>query len=777
MRKSFLLLFIILSGCAVIATQHLDNLYGRSDPARYDNPKTSGSLEYFRDVKPIIDSRCVVCHGCYDAPCQLKLGSFEGIARGANPERVYDLRILAMEPARLFEDAQSTAEWRDKEFHPVLNERSDHPIANIDASVMARLLQLKNEHPLPTTEILPETFDFSLDREQQCPTIEAFDKYEEEYPLWGMPFGLPALAEHEQNTVLNWLRIGAPYQAPPPPNSALQAEIDKWERLFNQDSLKAQLINRYLYEHLFLAHIYFHDADVPNYFELVRSSTPPGKPIVRISTAFPLSDPKVARVYYRLQPHRESITVKNHQPYKLDDRRLQLWENLFYENEFEVNYLPTYDSVSAANPFTTFKQIPFDSRYRFLLDEAQFTILNFIKGPVCRGQNALNVINDYFWIAFVDPDVHYPGADVVATELETMLFPAGEGSNASPLEWVSYARQEKVYIETKYQYLNEKFTDHFSIDLNLLWDGDGNNPNAALTIYRHFDSASVEKGLLGETPQSMWIIDYPLLERIHYLLVAGYDVFANVGHQVNSRIYMDFLRMEGESNFLVLLPKKDSEATRARWYRGSVSPVEDFLNIHQERSDGHSDVEFTIDDPLNELYQKIKTQLQPVLSEDHYLQSGSKDQLVLQELQRLQSINGIPASILAQTTFLHVYDESDSSEFFYTLLSNSAHTNVSHIFNEGQERLPKEDTLSVLYGFVGAYPNIIISVSIQDLNEFVNQVEQLQSEMDYKRLLDTYGIRRSNKNFWELSDKMHAALEASTPVEAGLFDYNRLENR
>ena len=56
------------------------------------------------------------------------------------------------------------------------------------------------------------------------------------------------------------------------------------------------------------------------------------------------------------------------------------------------------------------------------------------------------------------------------------------------------------------------------------------------------------------------MIGYPLLERIHYLLVAGYDVYGNVGHQLNSRLYMDFLRMEGEFNFLTLLP----EAQRRR---------------------------------------------------------------------------------------------------------------------------------------------------------------------------------------------------------------------
>ena len=40
-----------------------------------------------------------------------------------------------------------------------------------------------------------------------------------------------------------------------------------------------------------------------------------------------------------------------------------------------------------------------------MLEEAQYTITGFIKGPVCRGQVALNVINDLFWVVFVDPEL------------------------------------------------------------------------------------------------------------------------------------------------------------------------------------------------------------------------------------------------------------------------------------------------------------------------------------------------------------------------------------
>ena len=50
----------------------------------------------------MIEQRCTVCHGCYDAPCQLKLTSTDGIDRGASTEKIYRAyRILADKPHRL----------------------------------------------------------------------------------------------------------------------------------------------------------------------------------------------------------------------------------------------------------------------------------------------------------------------------------------------------------------------------------------------------------------------------------------------------------------------------------------------------------------------------------------------------------------------------------------------------------------------------------------------------------------------------------------------------
>jgi hypothetical protein len=102
--------------------------------------------ELWHDASQVFEQRCVVCHGCYDAPCQLKLESFAGAERGATKVPVYDgSRLLEMAPTRLGIDAQLPGEWRNMGFHGVLPER-ENPLP--ERSVLLRMLELKRAHPL-----------------------------------------------------------------------------------------------------------------------------------------------------------------------------------------------------------------------------------------------------------------------------------------------------------------------------------------------------------------------------------------------------------------------------------------------------------------------------------------------------------------------------------------------------------------------------------------------------------------------------------------------------
>mgnify|MGYP003536589761 CR=1 FL=1 len=44
----------------------------------------AGQISYSEQIQPIFTQKCVACHACYDSPCQLNLGSGEGLERGAH---------------------------------------------------------------------------------------------------------------------------------------------------------------------------------------------------------------------------------------------------------------------------------------------------------------------------------------------------------------------------------------------------------------------------------------------------------------------------------------------------------------------------------------------------------------------------------------------------------------------------------------------------------------------------------------------------------------------
>lgn len=780
----FAVLCVFVVGCAPFLMQEFNERYGQPNPKRYDSAPlpVSGAPEYWRDVRPVLEQRCVMCHGCYDAPCQLKLTSWEGIARGASPDQVYAQRLFEAPMTRLNIDAHLPSQWREKNFHPVLNERNNTPQANLEGSVMYRLLSLKRQQPLPTAAILDEkAYDFSLNRDQQCTAIEKIDFFEKNYPQWGMPYGLPALSQKEFSTLKAWLRAGAPAESASPLTHATQIKITQWEGFFNGNSLKQKLTSRYIYEHLFLAHFYFDELEKDKYgnrqfYRLVRSSTPPGAPIDEIPSRRPYDDPGTT-FWYRLKSDDQTIIEKTHMPYQLNASRMRKWQQWFIDADYSVDQLPSYDVKVASNPFIVFQDLPIKSRYKFLLDQAQFVVDTFIKGPVCRGQIALSVIDEHFWVFFVNPDaisVEEIG-NFLAKESDNLYLPSSDGSNGHLVDWLKYSSMQEKYLEAKSKTLKTIFSNQSKINLSLIWNGDHQNDNAALTVFRHSDNATVVKGLVGQPPKTSWVITYPLFERIYYLLVAGFDIYGNAGHQLNTRLYMDFLRMEGESNFLMLLPEKDRTRVRDYWYRGASHEVKDYLYKRHSVDNVESGVDYKTSDPQAELYRLLAQRLQPVLSLDYQLTQVS-DATIRRQLLALQQVHGAALSWFPQNSTMRIKTRT-GKVVYVTLINNLGYSNISELFDDQARRRPDEDYLTVVPGVLGAYPNAFFDIEADDLLAFTQHLAALTSNADYEQLANRYAVRRTNPRFWQFSDDLQSYVKSHEPISGGVLDYSRFENR
>jgi hypothetical protein len=778
-RNGILVLGLLLGACTLDTT-----------PRAIEVKASAPDVSYLEDVKPVLDQRCVVCHSCFNAPCQLQLGSFEGIDRGASKAAVYSSsRLRPQEPTQLFMDAQTTAEWRQMGFASVLESAAE---GDFNDSILIELLEAKRDQPVPTGEYHSEAADLT------CPaTRRELGGFLEQHPERGMPFGFPPLSEPEHAAIAVWLQQGAAGPTAeeqlalvtPSPEAARQ--ISDWEAFLNQPDAKHAMTARYLYEHFFLAHVHFRGTEPSEFFQLVRSSTPPGEAIAVIATRRPYDPAGASPFFYRFRKIHSTIVYKTHMVVEFDAARLARFRELFIEPEWlETPHVVGLDDESGANPFLVYAQIPPDSRYRFLLDDAEYFIRTFIRGPVCKGQVALNVIHDHFWILFRDParEQTLLRPEFLIDQAQNLALPNEQGSSERLIRTFSgaYRARYKKYYGAKTALYEETVPGGFGLED--LWRGRRPEDAPLLTVYRHFDSASVHRGALGNLPRTLWVIDYPQFERIYYALVAGFDVYGNVAHQVNVRRYMDFLRVEGELNFVEFLPPDQRLPTIHSWYLGDRAvqdiEAEDVLGDHGTK------IAYATADPKRELVERVvEEHLLPSLGIDfdpiNYQRSGEPPPMPTTFATEEDLLDGFRALTAPGTGFIrHVTDTNanviflrvknhEGRDHFLTAVINRWHDNVNTMFGEEKRLDPSKDTIDFLKGSIGSYPNYFLEVEADELPELFDVLENFDGSDAYFERLHAFGVNRAEPHFWAAYDWFQAQLDKADPLRTGLYDLNR----
>ncbi len=127
--------------------------------------------------------------------------------------------------------------------------------------------------------------------------MDELDKYLSENPHHGMPYGFPALKKEEHNLIITWLKDEIKDDRE---KSNTQSKyIEEFEEFLNNPKIKYQVTARYIYEHLFLAHIKFKDDD--SFYSLVRSYDNDVKELVK--TRVPYGKTK-EKFYYKFKKNR-----------------------------------------------------------------------------------------------------------------------------------------------------------------------------------------------------------------------------------------------------------------------------------------------------------------------------------------------------------------------------------------------------------------------------------------------------------------------------------------
>lgn len=744
------------------------------------SPVPPPAISYSREVQPIFTEKCVACHACNDAACQLNLGSGEGALRGASKMPVYQgERSEAIAPTRIYYDAHSEQAWRRKGFYSVLDGQSNQ------ASLMARMLEFGHAAPVVPNARLPDSIMLGLNRENMCPLPQEFEGYAKSHPGQGMPLAVTGLTEAEYRTLQSWLAAGAKVeQTPVQPSAGETAQISQWEALLNRPGASEALAGRWLYEHLFLAHVYFTDGEQGHFFQWVRSRTPSGQPVDLIATRRPDDDPG-SDFYYRLMPVQGVIVHKTHITYPMDAQKLARVRQLFYSGDWHATALPGYGPQRRANPFDTFKEIPAQARYQFMLDNAEYFVRTFIRGPVCRGQIATDVIRDHFWTVFQDPshDRYITDAAYRAKATPLLAMPGQNDDVGSVLSlWLGYRNKRNAYEDLR----SDAYAHMPPPSWATLWAG---NDNSLLSIFRHFDSASVSKGLIGDLPKTVWLFDYPLLERTYYQLAVNFDVYGNVSHQVQTRLYFDLIRNGAEVNFLRLMPADSREDILDSWYQngGKIKMWLDYQNIDDDTPSG---LVLNEKDPMHDFERKLIERAGTLNATPDpinrcsgaYCSRKDAGPVFSEVEQALSRLVSRPAAglkvidLLPEATLLRIQDGS-GKRVVYSMLRNRSHSNVAFLLGEASRYQPGLDTLTIYPGVFSSYPNFMFNVPADEVSAFVDALEAAhEHKAAFEKIVERWGVRRSHPLFWTYFHDLSRYLEETDPREAGVLDMNRYEN-
>lgn len=781
-----------------------------NDPSNSQNNQSSTpfqpigrQINYQADIQPILDRNCVACHSCYDAPCQLKLSSAEGVLRGATQRPVYNAkRTEQARPTRLGIDAQTQEEWRELGFHSVL--KSVQIDDQFQHSLFRTFIEKGYHRPGDITEkITSRDIDLGKDRNAQCAKPAEARIHVDKHPYDGMPLAVQGLTETEYQTIMTWLEQGAKIEpAEWIISDADQKMIKKWEEWLNQDNPESQLLSRYIFEHLFLGHLYLSaDSEMAEsirdnsrenqvqFYTLVRSSTPPQEPINPLSTTLPNSDPGTA-FYYRLQPIKETLVYKTHIPYRFDAKRFDELKSHFYQEKWQVDTLPTYDYQARSNPFKTFAAIPAKLRYTFLLQDAEYFIRNFIRGPVCHGPIATDVIRDQFWVMFENPETEiFVGDQSYQKSVIDLIGLPGEDDKITEFndQWQHYKDARNQYADRRQKAYQTAYPK--GRPLSTLWQPE-HNSNAFLTVFRHHDSASVLSGWIGEIPRTAWVLDYPLFERTYYELVVGFNVFGNISHQLQTRLYFDLIRHGGESNFLSFIPPKERKTLYDDWYQGFASLKTDmtYFNVDMQHL-GTPDLQTesgqaktSLFDTLmlknpetTKAFDPINRKAEAYLSEDQN-EPQSKQNPTDQLLRRItsQPASELPfIEALPDLTLLFVKQPEGAKPLVYSVIRNRMHSNVAFMLGEDLRYQPEQDSLSITPGLAGSYPNLILHTDAANLESMITTIKKVDSDDAFLKHMQPYILHRMDSDFWDILHQIANTYKETNPLQAGYLDINR----
>jgi hypothetical protein len=162
------------------------------------------------------------------------------------------------------------------------------------------------------------------------------------------------------------------------------------------------------------------------------------------------------------------------------------------------------------------------------------------------------------------------------------------------------------------------------------------------------------------------------------------------------------------------------------------------------------------------------------------VQTSTIEQQADNAMHAIADIKGEALRAFPDVAFVRIKTASPETDLAYTLIRNKAYLSVTSLLVDESKRDQGDyahDTLTVVRGTEGSYPDFFFVVEPEELEDFANRYINIQTRDDYEHFVGIYGIRRTNDSFWETADWFQDEYAEQEPVQSGLFDLNRYTNR
>jgi hypothetical protein len=311
------------------------------------------------------------------------------------------------------------------------------------------------------------------------------------------------------------------------------------------------------------------------------------------------------------------------------------------------------------------------------------------------------------------------------------------------------------------------------LTIDALWNG-GGDVAAAFTVFRHEDSASVVDGLVGDQPKTAWVMDYPLFERMHYQLVAGFDIHGDASHQRLARLYLDFVRMEAETNFLAFLPKARRDVERNVWYQDGGKKLRDSVYRKTDAWQRETGIDYRSKNSKREFFELLRARLGATAAQPHTLDDAELEASTRAALRKIAGLRGWPASYLPELTYIRLVIRGAPDQVF-TLIRNTDYKSVAMLAPAQARRRQRFDSATLVPGIVGTHPDAIWVVKDSDLPRLAQRLATAGNRGSYLQFERDVVIARTNPKFWQHSDWLHNIYREQEPVGWGALDFSQYD--